>query len=71
MGKIKFQVERKNLKDPISVRIIQKQRVGLDSKAKQVEDQLVMYFNNLHIKFAVEERDSLIEFFIEKDSLED
>ena len=71
MGKIKFQVERKNLKDPISVRIIQKQRVGLDSKAKQVEDQLVMYFNNLHIKFAVEERDSLIEFFIEEDSLED
>ena len=71
MGKIKFQVERKNLKDPISVRIIQKQRVGLDSKAKQVEDQLVMYFNNLHIKFAVEEKDSLIEFFIEKDSLED
>ena len=71
MEKIEFQVERKNLKDPISVRIIQKQRVGGDTKAKQVEDQLVMYFNNLHIKFAVEEKDSLIEFFIEKDSLED
>ena len=71
MGRLEYQVEKEKLRDPVCIKTIQKQKAGSDSRARQTEEQLTSYLNNLQIRFAVEERDSVIEIFMEKDSLED
>ncbi len=68
---MKFQVDKDELKNRACVKTIYKQKVGGEAKAKQIEEQSKNYLNNLGIWFAVEERDSVIDIFIEADSLEE
>ncbi len=68
---MEYQVEKQKLKNPACVKTIYKKNVGGEVKAKQIMEQSTSYLNKLGIRFAVEERDSVIDIFIEADSLEE
>lgn len=71
MEKLKCQVERGELKNPACVKTIYKKSVGGEAKAKQIEEQSINYLDKLGVPFAVEERDSVIDIFVEVNSLEE
>ena len=71
MERLKYQVGKDELKNPACVKTIYKQGVGGEARASQDKEQVSKYLGKLGIWFAVEERDSVIDIFIEESSLED
>ncbi len=71
MEKLKCQVGKDELKNPVCVKTIYKKNVGGEAKAKQIVEQSTGYLDKLGIRFAMEEKDSIIDIFVEVNSLED
>ena len=71
MERLEYQVEKEELLNPISGKVIKKDASSKNTKIEEIAMMTARYLNKLEIKFAVEESDSMIEFFIEEAYLED
>ena len=71
MKKLEYRVGKDELENPACVKTIYKKNVGGEARAKQIVEQLTSYLNKLGIRFAMEERDSVIDIFVEANSLEE
>ncbi len=69
MGRMKYQVEKEKLENPVCVVTFKKDGFGKETVAKRAESRME-YFNNLQVYFAVEESTSIIEIFTEEGSLD-
>jgi len=71
MERLKYQVEKEELRNPVCIKTIHKDMVGGETRVKQEREGTAKYLNKLHYWFAVEERDSMIDVYVGEESLED
>lgn len=71
MKKLKFQVWKRDLVNPVCVKRIQEDSAGGKEKARKLAVLVKKYLNSRRVRFAVVRHDAAIKFFIPSSSLEE